>query len=78
MRKTFSGNADLLAVAVIVITAGLGSAINLEQRVTEHARDRIFTKVRLVRFEREIRNAEREIRKIDDKLRTISCPRRWE
>ena len=72
MKTLFSGNVDLLAVAVIVAAAGIGSSINFEHRVTAQVADRIVTRARMKQFDHKIMETRREINAV---LKTIACER---
>jgi hypothetical protein len=72
MKTLFSGNVDLLAVAVIVAAAGIGSSINFEHRVTARVADRIVTRARMKQFDHKIMETRREINAV---LKTIACER---
>ena len=77
MKSLFSGNVDLLAVAVIIAVAGIGSSIDFGHRITERIDDRIVHRVgeriasrvkdrvvshaRVRMFDREITETKREI-----------------
>ena len=76
MKNLFSGNSDLIAVVAIVLTVGLGSAIRIESAVGRETRHQVITRAHLVEFEREMRNAEKEVRRAEQMFRTILCERR--
>jgi hypothetical protein len=72
MRSSFSDNADLLAIAFIVLMLGLGSAFKLETtRVVEGRSRPNITRVRLAGFERELMVREQAV----EILRKIDCRR---
>jgi hypothetical protein len=76
MKHLFSGNSDLIAVVAIVLTVGLGSAINIDSAIIRETRDHVITRTRMAAFERELMEAEREIRRTEKIFRTIACERR--
>lgn len=92
MKDLFSGTSDLIAVVAIVLTIGLGSAVNVEtdilretrdraitrtrDRVMPRIRDRVIPRIRLAAFQSELREAKREVRRAGQVLRNIACERR--
>jgi len=71
MKNLFSGNADLIAVAVLVLAIGFGSAIKVESAIVRESPERII-RTRVAVFERNLLRAEREVCRVEKVLRTIA------
>jgi hypothetical protein len=71
MKNLFSGNADLIAVAILALTIGIGSAIRVESAIVGEAPERMI-RTRVAVFERNVLRAEREVCRVEKALRTIA------
>ena len=71
MKNLFSGNADLIAVAVLALTIGFGSAIKVESAIVHEAPERMI-RTRVAIFEKNLLRPEREVCRVEKALRTIA------
>jgi hypothetical protein len=75
MRKLLSGNSDVIAVVVIVLTIAIGSRVNPESALGAHARERIIHRMQLVELDENFAEVEREVRNVEFEIKKILCRR---
>jgi hypothetical protein len=68
MTNPRSGNSDLIAVTVILLTVAIGSAITSLLDVTVGTHERIMTKVRTAPIEHKMKEAER---RFEERMRHV-------
>ena len=78
MRKLFSGNADVVAVFIVVLTLGLATGVDRDFRRAREAHDRVLTRVpaRIQRIPDRLQRIPERLQRIPVRLRLAELSER--